>query len=337
MAFRTAVVGCGRTANDLHAPVLEKHPEFQVTAICDINTEALDKYGKRFPEAKKYTDYHTMLNSDEFDFVIILTYSYTHTAIALDFLRAGKNVLITKPWAITTDEADSIINTAKEKGVIVMPFVPCHNGADVEKLKEVIAEGRIGKVFRVYRAQMTFGKRSDWQTLKAYAGGYLNNWGPHIVEQAMHLVGEPIKSVYAQKRQIINPGDADDMFCSTMITESGVIVQVDHNIISDYLPNWVVQGSKGTIYVKGNEMEIHEISYPESDDPNVYRSVTHTEKTHITLEGKIFGDHYEIYSMIAQTLAGKPYVVSLEYARHLTEIMQSIHESADNNKLVTLG
>lgn len=337
MAFKTAVIGCGRTANELHGPVLERHPDFEVTAICDVNTEALDKYSERFPSAKKYTDYHTMLKSDEFDFAVILTYSYTHTAIALDFLRAGKNVLITKPWAITTDEADSIIKTASENNCIVMPFIPCHDGADVVKLKELIKEGRIGKVFRVYRAQMTFGKRSDWQTLKAYAGGYLNNWGPHIVEQAMCLVGEPIKSVYAQKRQIINPGDADDMFCSTLVTESGVIVQVDHNIISDYLPNWVVQGDKGTIYVKGNEMEIHEISYPAADDPTVYRSVTHTEKTHITLEGKVFGDHYSIYTMIADTLRGKPYIVSLEYARHLTEIMQSIHESADNNKLVFLG
>ena len=336
MAIKTAIVGCGRTANELHGPVLEKHPEFEVTAICDVNTEALDNYSKRFPQAKKYTDYHTILNSDEFDFAIILTYSYTHTAIALDFLRAGKNVLITKPWAITTDEADAIISAAKEHNVTVMPFIPCHDGVDVLKLKEIINEGRIGKVFRVYRAQMTFGKRSDWQTLKAYAGGYLNNWGPHIVEQAMHLVDEPIVSVYAQKRQIINPGDADDMFCSTMLTKSGVIVQVDHNIISDYLPNWIVQGSKGTIYVKGNEMEIHEISYPDSDDPNVYRSVTETKKTHITLEGKVFGDHYSIYTMIANTLKGSPYIVSLDYARHLTEIMQSIHESADEGKLVLL-
>lgn len=336
MAFKTAVVGCGRTANELHGPVLEKHPEFEVTAICDVNLDALDKYAQRFPNAQKFTDYTTMLNSDAFDFVIILTYSYTHTAIALDFLRAGKNVLITKPWAITTAEADSIIAAAAENNVIVMPFIPCHNGADVEKLKEVVAAGTIGKVFRVYRAQMTFGKRSDWQTRKAYAGGYLNNWGPHIVEQAMHFVDEPIKTVYAHKRQIINPGDADDMFCSTMTTESGVIVQVDHNIISDYLPNWVVQGDKGTIYVKGNEMEIHEISYPAADDPNVYRSVTETKKTKITLEGKIFGDHYAIYTMIAETLKGKPYIVTLDYARHLTEIMQSIHESADEGKLVTL-
>lgn len=336
MAIKTAIIGCGRTANELHGPVLEKHPEFDVKVICDVNQEALDKYSQRFPEARKETDYHTLLNSDEFDFAIILTYSYMHTAMALDFIRAGKNVLITKPWAITTDEADSIIAEAEKNNVIVMPFIPCHDGADVVKLKEVIAAGTIGKVFRVYRAQMTFGKRSDWQTLKAYAGGYLNNWGPHIVEQAMHLVDEPIKTVYAHKRQIINPGDADDMFCSTMTTESGVIVQVDHNIISDYLPNWVVQGDKGTIYVKGNEMEIHEISYPAANDPNVYRSVTETKKTHITLEGKIFGDHYAIYSMIAETLKGKPYIVSLDYARHLTEIMQSIHESADEGKLVIL-
>ena len=73
-----------------------------------------------------------------------------------------------------------------------------------------------------------------------------------------------------------------------------------------------------------------------ADDPTVYRSVTHTEKTNITLEGKIFGDHSSIYTMISETLKGKPYIVSLAYARHLTEIMQSIHESADNNKLVLL-
>ncbi len=336
MAFKTAVVGCGRTANDLHAKVLEIHPEFKITAICDINPEALEKYSKRFPEARKYDDYHDMLQSDEFDFVIILTFSHTHTPIALDFINAGKNVLITKPWAITTEEADALIDASKKNNVIVMPFIPCHNGADVEKLREVIAAGTIGKVFRVYRSQMTFGKRSDWQTLKSYAGGYLNNWGPHLVDQALHLVDENIKTVYAHKRQVINPGDADDMFCSTLTTESGVIVQIDHNIITDYLPNWVVQGDKGTIYVKGNEMEIHEVSYPESNDPNVYRSVTHVEKTHITLEGKIFGDHYAIYDMIADTLKGNDYVVTLDYARHLTEVMQSIHASADEGRLVEL-
>ena len=175
MAFKTAVVGCGRTANDLHAPVLEKHPAFDVVAICDIKLEALEKYSKRFPNAEQYSDYKDMLASDAFDFAIILTYSHTHTEIALDFIKAGKNVLITKPWAITTDEADALISASKKNNVIVMPFIPCHNGADVEKIKEVIASGKIGKVFRVYRAQMTFGKRSDWQTLKAYAGGYLNN------------------------------------------------------------------------------------------------------------------------------------------------------------------
>ncbi len=336
MAIKTAVIGCGRTANELHAPVLLKHPDFSVVAICDVNAERLEAYGTRFPAAARYSDYQTMLAEGDFDFVIILTYSYTHAAIALDCIHAGKNVLVTKPWSNSTREADMLIAAAREAGVLLLPFIPCHDGADVVKLKELIAEGRIGKVFRVRRSQMTFGKRSDWQTLRAYAGGYLNNWGPHIVEQALCLLGEPIKTVFAQKKQVINPGDADDMFASMMVSESGVIVEVDHNIISDYLPNWVVQGDKGTIYVKGNELELHEISYPASEDKNVYRSVTHTEKTHLTLEGKVFGDHYEIYTMIARTLAGGDYIVSLEYARHLTEVIEAIHRSADEGVLVEL-
>ena len=161
MAIKTAVIGCGRTANDLHAPVLEKHPEFEVTVICDVNAEALDKYSKRFPNAKTCTDYHSILDSDAYDFAIILTYSYTHTAIALDFLRAGKNVLITKPWATTVAEADSIIRTAKENNCIVMPFVPCHDGVDVVKLKELVHEIDSGAFITISEVADVFSANQD--------------------------------------------------------------------------------------------------------------------------------------------------------------------------------
>jgi scyllo-inositol 2-dehydrogenase (NADP+) len=336
MTIKTAVVGCGRTANDLHAPVLEKHPEFEVVAVCDIEPNALKKMGQRLG-CREYSNYKDMLSSDEFDFVIILTYNNNHAEIALDFLNAGKHALVTKPWALTCKEADALIEASRRQNKLVMPFIPCHWGCDLQKLKEIVAEGRIGKVFQVRRSQVTFGKRSDWQTLKAYGGGYLNNWGPHLIDQVLAFVDEPVKQVYADTRQIINPGDVEDMFYSTLITESGVIVNVEYNIQTDYLPNWVVQGDKGTIYVTENDMEIHEVSYPEENDPTAYRSAVNVKKTKITLEGKRFGDHYAIYCHIADVLNGKtPYIVTLEYARHLTQVLEAIHMSADKNELIKL-
>lgn len=104
-----------------------------------------------------------------------------------------------------------------------------------------------------------------------------------------------------------------------------------------FLPNWVVQGDRGTIYIKANEMELHQISYPECEDKDVYRSPVDVKKTHITLEGKRFGDHYEIYTDIAKYIRGEAdYAIGLNHARHLTEVMCAIHESADTGRLVKL-
>ncbi len=335
--IRTAVIGCGRTANELHGPVLGRHPGFEVTAVCDIEQSALDKMAAEF-SCRKYSNHKEMLKPQEakdFDFVIVLTFSNNHAPIALDFLNAGKNVMITKPWALNLADADSLIDASRRNGGMVIPFIPCHFGCDLAKLKELVAAGTIGKVFQVRRSQVTFGKRSDWQTLKAYGGGYLNNWGPHLVDQVLAFVDEPVKQVYAETKQIINPGDAEDMFFASMKTQSGIIVNVEYNIMTDYLPNWVVQGDKGTIYVTADDMEVHEVSYPDDNDSSAYRSAVNVKKAQIKLEGKRFGDHYAIYSHLEEVLRGKvPYIVDLNYARHLTEVMVAIHESADSGTLV---
>ncbi|MDD5603389.1 MAG: Gfo/Idh/MocA family oxidoreductase [Eubacteriales bacterium] len=334
--IRTAVIGCGRTANELHGLVLLKHPGFCVTAACDINREAAEKYGGMF-SCKTFTSHSEMLDSDDFDFVIVLTYSNNHAEIALDFLNAGKNVMITKPWALNVKDADTIIEASRENGVMVMPFIPCHFGSDLAKLKEVVAAGTIGKVFQIRRSQVTFGKRSDWQTLKAYGGGYLNNWGPHLLDQVLAFVDEPVVQVYADTKQVINPGDAEDMFYAILKTKSGVLVNVEYNIMTEYLPNWVVQGDKGTIYMTADDMEIHEVSYPVNDDPSAYRSTVNVSRTQMKVEGKRFGDHYAIYTHLENVLRGKePYIVSLDYARHLTEVICAIHESADCGKLIKI-
>lgn len=334
--IKVGIIGCGRTANDLHAKVLELHTEFETVACYNKTRWKAEKLAERLG-AKVLDSYEEFVNCPEFSLAIILTYSDNHAPIALDCLRAGKDVLITKPWALSVEMADALIQTGKETGRKVMPFVPCHWGCDIRMLKKLMAENAIGKVFQVRRQQVTFGRRNDWQMYKEHGGGYLNNWGPHLIEQVLDFVGEPIKSVYAETKLVVNPGDTEDMFYAVLKSESGILVTVEHNIMTDDLPNWVVQGDRGTICIKANEMELHQISYPECEDKDVYRSPVDVKKTHITLEGKRFGDHYEIYTDIAKYIRGEAdYAIGLNHARHLTEVMCAIHESADTGRLIKL-
>lgn len=170
---------------------------------------------------------------------------------------------------------------------------------------------------------------------KEYGGGYLYNWGPHLIGVLLDLLGEPITRVYSEKKQIINPGDTEDMFYAMMKTKSGILVNVEHNINTDFLPNWVVRGSKGTVYVTGKVIEIHEVSHPEEIDPNAYRNPYNVAKEKITLDGLY--NTYDIYSHIAKVIKGEmPYKISMDWCRHMTEVIDAIHKSADTDKIIYL-
>ncbi len=332
--IKTAILGYGRSGSTLHADPIANLPDFDLTAVCDIDAaarqKAFDRHGCRV-----YEDYHEMLAQEDLDLVVVVTRSDQHNEMSCDCLRVGKNVLVTKPWAANSTQAENMIATAKATGKMLLPWLPARWGCDLTRLKELIAAGTIGKVFQIRRAEYTFGCRNDWQTQRKYAGGYLLNWGPHLVDQPMQLAGAPVKSVYAQMRQIINPGDVEDVFFAVMKTMDDVIIVTEFNIASDKLPNWVVQGDRGTIYVRGNHIEIHRMSFPEPDAGG-YRSRVEKEVIEETISGDCFGDNHEVYAHIARAVRGEePYRVPLESTASLTRVMDAIRESSETGMTVT--
>lgn len=333
--IKTAIIGCGRNAWELHTPILAKHPEFQVTGTYDTVPERAEKLASHFG-AKAYSTREDLLSSDV-KFIVVLADSHVHTEVSAACLRAGKDVLVTKPWAVNTDDADFIIGVAKETVRHLMPFLPQNWGTDLSTIKEIVESGSIGQVYQIRRRASTFGKRYDWQIYKRFAGGYLNNWGPHLLGQVMDLVDEPVVQVYADKKQLIMDGDCEDMFQTVLKTKSGILINVEFAIMVDNLPHWIVQGTKGTINITNGDIEVHKITYPGPIDPEAYRSKFEDHIDKYSLPGSFNGDRYSIYSHIADVVRDKcEYRVPLEFARNLTVVMDAIHKSADNEELVKL-
>ena len=269
MKIRTAILGYGRSGSTLHAnPLAELKDDFAVVAVCDPAPQAQKNARDRFGCAI-YDDYRKMLRAENLDLVVIVSRSDQHCRMACDCLRGGVHVLVTKPWASNAAEARRMIEAARRSGKMLLPWLPARWGCDLVRLKELVASGAIGKVFLVRRRELN-RIRFDWQTKKEYSGGYLLNWGPHIVDQAVQLIGEDVKTVYGQLRQVINPGDAEDNFMAILTTVSGIILACEYSIAADQLPNWVVQGDRGTIFVKDKFVEIHQFEYPANLDSASY-------------------------------------------------------------------
>jgi len=337
MPIKTAILGYGRSGSTLHADPIEKSPEFELTVVCDIDPAAREKAARRFG-CRLYEDYHEMLASEDLDLVVIVTRSSQHSPMACDCLAAGKNVLVTKPWALNLAEADAMIAAAGRSGKLLMPWLPARWGSDLLRIRELVASGVVGKVFQVRRSEFTFGVRFDWQTEKQYGGGYLLNWGPHLVDQPMQLIGRPVASVYGELKQIINPGDVEDVFHAVMKTADDVTLISEFNIGAGPLPNWVVQGDKGTLFVRENALEIHRVREPEHVDTTAYRNQVEIEVITEQIEGDRYGDAMTVYAHIARALKRQePYSITLDSARNLTRTLDAIRQSATTCEVVRMS
>lgn len=338
MSVRAAILGYGRNGGTMHAGAMERNPDIAVVAVCDIDPtrrqHAVDRFG-----CAAYEDYQEMLAKEKLDLVTIVTRSDQHCQMTCDCLQAGVNVLVTKPWAVNATEAKMMVQSAQKAGCTLFPWLPSRWSAWLRRLKTLLDEKVIGDVFLVRRINSSFGKRSDWQTQRCYGGGYLLNWGPHIVDPPLVLMGQKVANVFGCLRQVINPGDAEDMFMAVMTLENGCLVQVEHTVATGSLPDWVIQGTYGTIIVRNRELEIHQGRMPQPDDPTKYISMAAGGTKVVTeqITGELYGAEDEVYADLVAALQKKAaFPVCDTDALYLSEVLDAIRESSDTNKVVQL-
>lgn len=322
----------------MHAGGVENNDSFQMVAVCDIDPQRREQARERFG-CTVYEDYHQMLEKEELDLVCVITRSAQHCPMAIDCLEAGVDVLVTKPWAVNAAEGESMIEAEKRTGQRIIPWLPARWGSDLKRLRELAAEGAVGKPFMVRRTVASFGTRNDWQTEKKHGGGYVLNWGPHIVDTAMQLAGSSARTAFARLGKVLNPGDGEDYFFSVLAMENDITVVAEYAVSTEDLPNWVVQGDRGTIVVRGKEITIHSQTPASPSDPTRYSSMkAETEDVRTeTLGGVSYGDTDEVYAEIATALTtGAPFPVLPQHALELSRVFDAIKESGETGKAVNL-
>ncbi|MBI2441014.1 MAG: Gfo/Idh/MocA family oxidoreductase [Lentisphaerae bacterium] len=338
-AIRTAILGYGRSGSTMHAGAIEKNKAFQLTAVCDADAHARQKAAARFG-CQPYADHRAMLKEEALDLAVIVTRSDQHCPMACDCLAAGVNVLVTKPWALNAEEAERMIRAAESTAKLLLPWLPARWGSDLRRLKQLVVEERvIGDVFLARRTVVSFGTRNDWQTSRRQGGGYLLNWGPHIVDPPLQLLGSPVKSVYGRLKQTINPGDVEDLFLGILTLANGAIVQAEFTIATEDPPQWFIQGTRGTIVVQGTHLKVNAKTPAQPANPTQSYTIKtdHGQIREEELTGAPQGDEHAVYGDVAAALSGQArFPVTPQSALELTRVLDAIRTSSMENRVVML-
>jgi len=158
---RIGIIGLGMNGSTHVQSLLSLKDEAEITAVCDIYSPRLDR-GVSATRAKGYRDYQELLADKNVDAVIISTPDHWHARMAIDAMRAGKDVDVEKPMALTIEEAKEMVRVAKETGR-VLAVDSEHMAHGVWKVaKAVVDAGVLGKLLWSQTSRSRNAKEPPW-------------------------------------------------------------------------------------------------------------------------------------------------------------------------------
>ena len=153
---RIGVVGLGYWGPNIARNVFASE-DASLAWVCDLRPSALEAFARRYPGVQTTTSFETMLADPDLDAVAITTPVSTHHALALAGLEAGKHVFVEKPMARSSAEAQDLIATADERGLVLMPGHTFLYSPPVVKIKELIDSGALGDIYFVSMSRVNLG------------------------------------------------------------------------------------------------------------------------------------------------------------------------------------
>lgn len=276
--IRFGVAGLGRIGWSTHCAMIANHPDCELVAVADTEAarraEAEAKYG-----CKAFADFNDMIASGLLDAVVVATPTHLHEAMACSAFAQKLHVILEKPMAPTREAAERIAKAAKDADCVLTVYQPHRLMAYFQQIKSIVESGRIGKVFSIQRGAFSYARRNDWQSLKKFGGGMLNNYGAHFMDQMLQLVGYDIKRLFCSLQKVATLGDADDVVRIAMVAASGVTVDLQISQAASGKPyEFIVWGTCGTVELNGDEIKIRSFNPAELEAKSLNESLASADR-----------------------------------------------------------
>lgn len=281
--LKFAIIGCGRISHNHIEALANNIEEAELVAVCDIIAEKMDKNVGEYYEhveknrridsenkyieeiaatkekVKKYIDYKEMLEKEDIDVVSICTESGYHAKHAIDCLNAGKHVLVEKPMALSSADADKMIRLAKEKK---LKLGVCHQNRfnpPIQKLRRAIEEGRFGKIINgtariLWNRNDGYYKQASWRGTKKLDGGTLMNQCIHNIDLLQWMMGSEVERIHAERDTFLRDIEMEDFGAILIRFKNGSIGIVEGSACvypKNLEETLSIFGEKGTVVIGG--------------------------------------------------------------------------------------
>ncbi len=240
----------------LNAIDFEKSDVCEVAGIYDIDPAKNEK--ARNDGYRVFDTLEDLLADKEIDIVVIATPNDVHESIAIAAMDAGKHVISEKPVTMSCEALENMIAASERNGKIFSVHQNRRYDDYFVGMKGVVESGEIGDIISIEsRVHGDHGIPGDWRKTVEAGGGMLYDWGVHMIDQQLWLLGYDVESVYARFDYLTGVPVDDGCFIDIKL-KSGKDLHVEictYNFIQ--LPLMFVRGKTGSALVNDWKDSIH--------------------------------------------------------------------------------
>ena len=340
---KIAILGAG-FITDIHIESYHRFvPEAEVVAVYTRQADKAKAFAEKHGIPQWYDNIDDAITKSGCEVVDVCLPNFLHAEATIKAAKAGKQVIIEKPLAVTLEEADAMISACRDAGVKLMYAEELCFAPKYERVRQLIKEGAIGDVYMLKQAEKHSGPHSDWfYNIDLAGGGVLMDMGCHAMQWFRWILDNAkAVSVYASMSTVLhmNRTKGED--------NSVVIVEFENGVTAVAENSWAkhggmddrseAHGTGGVIYADlfmGNAA----ISYSKNGYGYAMEKADTTVGWSFTVFEEVFNQGYphELKHFIDCVRNNKQPLVTGEDGRAVLEILYAAYASAGTGKKIML-
>lgn len=326
MTLNVAVIGYGFGGRVYHADPVARMDGMKLATIVSRRTEEI---AKAHPCVVAVDDPEAVYADPSIDLIAISTPNTAHFDLCARGLRAGKHVVIDKPFTVNGDEARELKKIAAETGKLLTVFHNFRYYSDYKVLKALIGDGVLGDVtyFETHFDRWSPVVPDAWREKPGAGTGTWWDLGPHLIDQVLQLFGRPLAITCDQAIQ--RPGGgATDFFHAMLRYEKLRVVLTSCFLAPEQELRFVVHGTKASFIKYGIDTR---------EGPDKWPGTLHFPDGTSKAAPTGVADGRDFYMAVRDGILGKgPQPVLLDEAIAVMDVLEAGEVSAAERREVTL-
>jgi len=253
--INAGIASYGMSGKLFHAPFLEAHPQYHLSAIVERHKE---ESRIKYPGSKLYRSFEELINDEDINLIIVNTPVQTHYEYAKAALNAGKNIVVEKPFTVNATQAQELNDIAKGKNLFLSVYQNRRYDGDFKALKDVVQENLLGTL---KEAELRFDRYRTGHSGKDHkegdkpGAGNLHDLGAHLIDQAIQLFGFP-EAVFADILTMRNNMIANDYFEVLLYYPRPFRVRIKGTVFArESYYAYILNGENGTFMQQRSDLQ----------------------------------------------------------------------------------